>query len=202
MARPAPAFIPYEEYLRREEIADLRHEYYQGAILAMAGGTGAHARISTNLMGAVFGALRGRPCRPTNADQRVRIPATGLATYSDLGVVCGPRIPHTEDRHALTNPTVLFEVVSSSTGQYDRGQKFDHYAQLPTLKHYVLVDSTRIHVDVYTRQSDDSWARRSYEGGESLSLPAIDITLGVNDLYDGWAEEREIDELDSQGDGL
>lgn len=183
----------YAEYLAAEERSDVRHEFCDGAILAMAGGTGAHARLKTNLTGLVHAALRGRPCQARDVDQRVRIAATDLSTYPDLSVVCGPRIPDESDRHALTNPTVLFEVLSKATAGYDRGEKFDHYAHLATLTQYVLVDSERIHVDVYTRLDDAAWERRGHGPNDIVRLASIDVTLIVNDLYDGWAEERAID---------
>ena len=138
-------------------------------------------------------ALRGRPCRPCDADQRVRIPASGLSTYPDLSVVCGRRLPDAEDNHALTNPTVLFEVLSAGTAAYDWGEKFDQYTLLPSLKQYVLIDSERVHVDVLSRGEDGAWIRRGYGNGEIVPLPSVEISLSIDELYEGWAEEREID---------
>lgn len=192
VAAPKP-FLSYADYLLLEEKSDVRHEFFAGEMLAMAGGTGTHARLKTNLTVVVGTALRGRPCRPCDADQRVRIPATGLATYPDLSVVCGRRVPDVEDNHALTNPTVLFEVISPGTAAYDWGEKFDQYSQLSSLKQYVLVDSERIHVDVLTRSDEGAWIRRGYGPGADVPLDSVEIALSVNDLYEGWAEEREID---------
>lgn len=185
--------ITYAEYLAAEELSDVRHEFYQGNVLAMAGGTGAHARLKTNLTGAVHAALRGRPCHASDTDQRIRITATDLSTYPDLSVVCGPRIPDEIDRHAMTNPTVLCEVLSKATAGYDRGEKFDNYAHIATLQQYVLVDSERVHVDVYTRLDDGTWARRGHGPGDAVRLASIGVDLILNDLYEGWAEECAID---------
>jgi Uma2 family endonuclease len=185
--------VSYAEYLELEKRSDVRHEYWQGEMLAMAGGTGAHARVIQNLSYAVSRALDGRPCRPCPTDQRIRVGATGLSTYPDLSVVCGRRIPHPEDRHALTNPTAIFEVLSAGSSGYDWGEKFDHYAQLPSLQQYILVDSERVHVHVHTRHADGSWARRGYEAGTTVPIESVGATISVDDLYLGWAEERAID---------
>ena len=189
---PAPT-LTYADYLQLEEVGDVRHEYCQGVVLAMAGGTGAHARLKTNLTGLLHAALKGRPCQPRDVDQRVRIAETDLSTYPDLSVVCGRRVPAEDDPHSLTNPTVLFEVLSKSTAGYDYGEKFDHYAHLASLRQYVLVDSERVHVDVYTRLANGTWARRGHGPEQTVRLDSIDVTLVMAELYEGWAEEREID---------
>jgi Uma2 family endonuclease len=183
----------YAEYLVIEESSETRHEYCQGVILAMAGGTGAHAKLKMNLGGLLFVALRGRPCEPRDVDQRVRITATDLATYPDLSVVCGDRIPAPDDRHALTNPTVLFEVLSKGSAGYDQGEKFDHYAHLATLKQYVCIDSERVHAYVFTRTERGTWDRETVELGGIIRLDSIDVSLSMDELYEGWAKERAID---------
>ncbi len=180
------------EYLRREEGSDLRHEWVDGVVLAMAGGSGAHACVKTRLTGLVHAALAGSPCRARDADQRVRIVATGLATYPDLSVCCGPRAPHPEDPHALTNPTLLAEVLSPATASDDRGEKFDRYQQISSLRLYLLVDSERRHVDVYSRLADGRWAREGFGGGR-VPLDSLGILLDVDALYVGWDDERAID---------
>ncbi len=187
----------YAEYLDLEQASTEKNEYLDGQIVAMAGGTGSHSRLKTNLAKLVAVALAGGRCRAYDSDLRVRVEATGLATYPDLSVVCGPRQPHPEDRHAATNPTALFEVLSKDTAGYDRGEKFDHYQRIASLRLYVLVDGTRPHVDVYTRQDDGAWARRGYEPGTRAALPGLDIEIDVTALYDGWEEERLIDEGES-----
>lgn len=187
-----PAFAPvrysYADYVAGEELSLIKHEYCHGSIVAMAGGTVAHARLKSNLMTAVGSALRGRPCQAFDADLRIRVLATDLATYPDLSVICGPVERDPDDRCAVTNPTALFEVLSKSTAAYDRGEKFDHYQQLASLQLYVLVDDKRPHIDVYTRQSDGSFARRGYGAGALLPLTAIDVNLAVDDVYERWAE--------------
>lgn len=189
---PTPRYT-YAEYLALEERSDVRHEWFAGEIFAMAGGSGAHAVLKSNLHGAVFAALRGKPCQPRDADQRVVIPETGLATYPDLSIVCGARIPHPNDRHALTNPTVLFEVLSPGSASYDAGEKFDQYKELSTLRQYVLIDSERLHVIVFTRDESGRWIHSGLAAGATIGLDSVGITIGVDELYQGWAEERAID---------
>lgn len=184
----------YKEYLEREAASEEKHEFCDGAIVAMAGGTGSHSLLKTNLTISVGSKLAGRPCRPFDSDLRVRVPATTLATYPDLTVICGAREPDADDRHAAINPTVLFEVLSKWTAGYDHGEKFDHYQQLPSLRQYVLLDHLGPHVYVFTCTDSGSWERRAYDAGERVPLASIDIELAVDELYAGWAEERAIDE--------
>lgn len=114
--------------------------------------------------------------------------------------MCGPRIPDAEDPHALTNPTLLAEVVSPGSGGYDRGERFDHYQRIPTLRQYVLVDSERRHVDVYTRLDDGRWAREGYAAG-TIALASIGIAFDLDEVYAGWEEERAIDAAGAAVDG-
>lgn len=192
MPAPALARLPYADYLALESTSEVRHEYYEGQVFAIAGGSGAHARLKSNLIVAIGSALRGRPCSVRDVDQRVRVPSTGLATYPDLSVVCGAREPDVEDPHALTNPTLLAEVLSPTTAAYDRGQKFDQYQQLPTLRQYLLLDSERRHADLYTRLEDGRWARAGYAAG-AVHLESIGVVIDLEEVYAGWEEERAID---------
>lgn len=194
MSNTAPHRHTQAEYLAMEAASLEKNEFFEGTILAIAGGTVSHSLLKTNLTGAVVARLRGRPCRAFDADLRVRVPATTLSTYPDLTVICGPIERDVEDRHAAVNPTVLFEVLSPATAAYDRGEKFDNYQPLPALRQYVLLDHTRPHVDVYTRLPSGGWERRGYGPGQSVPLSAIEVDLDVNELYEGWAAERAIDE--------
>lgn len=183
--------LSYAEYLAAEEVSDIKHEYIEGHVVAMAGGTMAHATLVGNVHGLTFNALQGRPCRPFNESQRIRIPATDLSTYPDLSIICGPRLPDEVDRHAATNPTVLVEVLSKSTAAYDRGEKFDHYKQLPSLREYVLVESSRMHVDVYRLDDRGEWVYRSYGPGSSVPLASVGISLELEALYEGWEPDSD-----------
>lgn len=191
MPAAAVSRVRYADYLAAEEISAVKHEYCDGAVVAMAGGTPLHSRLKTNLAGEIFRALIGKPCSSFDADLRVRVPATTLATYPDLTVICGPLERDGEDRHAATNPTALFEVLSPSTAAYDRGEKFDHYVRLDSLQVYVLVDHARPHVDMYTRDPAGGWLRRGFGPGDTVRIEAIDASVRVDDIYAGWEALRE-----------
>lgn len=186
----AHARISYATYLAEEAGSDVKHEWLDGSVVAMAGGTPDHSLLKTNLGREVSAALRGKRCRAFDSDLRVRCPATGLGTYPDLTVICGPFIIDDEDKDAAVNPTLIFEVLSKSTASYDRTEKFDHYATLETLTTYVIVDNTRPRIDVYIKLDAESWVRKRYESGARVPLPAIDAEIAVDDVYEGWAELR------------
>lgn len=193
MAVPALRLYSFEEYIALEELSDEKNEYFDGHILAMAGGTPRHGALQARtalLLGQQL--LRG-PCLPYAADLRVRIQATGLATYPDLSVVCGPLLRDPSNKNTAINPTVLVEVLSPKTERYDRGEKFDHYQQIPSLKEYVLVSTRTEKVEVFHRNDDGSWRYTRAGPGEIARIEAIGASLVVDDLYEGIPEEPEED---------
>jgi Uma2 family endonuclease len=189
MAIPAHRIrYSYAEYLALEGSSNVKHEFLDGQIYAMAGGTPEHAALAAAAIGLLFGMLRGSPCRAYDADLRVRTPS-GLATYPDVTVVCGPSERHPEDAQAVTNPTLIVEVLSRSTEEYDRGDKFEHYKSLKSLQQYVLVSHARRHVDVWTRDGGTR-VSRSVPDGETAVLASIRAQLDVGELYAAAAEPR------------
>lgn len=174
--------LTYAEYLELERSTDMRHEYLAGEAWMMSGGTPRHAGIKTNLTTTVATALVRTPCRAYDADLKIRVVATGLATYPDLSVICGGLEIHPEDPNAGTNPTALFEVLSPSTEAWDRGGKFQHAQQIPSLRHYVLVSQDEPLVEVYTR-SEGGWLYTTHRAGEQIALAGLGATLAVDDLY-------------------
>ena len=185
MADPAIRRTTYAEYLALEQLTGVKHEYIEGYTVAMAGGTSAHADVGQNVLVWLANALRGRPCRPSNSDQRVRVASADFSSYPDVSVFCGPRVPDALDPDAFTNPTVLVEVLSASTEAYDRGEKFGYYRQISPLRHYVLVSSTEARVEVFSRNADDSWTLRVYGPGAEVALDALDLMLPVDAVYGG-----------------
>jgi Uma2 family endonuclease len=175
--------IPYADYLALERDADERHEYLDGQVWAMGGGTPRHSRIETNLVVDLANALGDGRCQVYDNDLRVRVLATGLATYPDLTVVCGALERHPEDPDAVTNPTVVLEVLSPSTEGWDRGGKFLHLGQCPALQHYVLAAQDAPLIEVYTRAGPDSWELRRYGPGQRAPLPAAGVELDVDAAY-------------------
>jgi Uma2 family endonuclease len=178
----------HAEYLALEASSNVKHEYLDGQIYAMAGGTPDHAALAAAVIGLLFPELRTGRCRAHDSDLRVRVPATGLSTYPDVTVVCGPREHDPEDELAVTNPTLIVEVLSRSTEGYDRGEKFEHYKRLPSLRQYVLVAYRERRVDVWTRDAHGEWMSTVARDGELAALASIGARLDVSELYDAAAE--------------
>jgi Uma2 family endonuclease len=172
------------EYLAFEASSNVKHEYLDGQIYAMAGGTPTHAALAAGIVGQLYAQLRGTPCRPHSSDLRVRVTATGLLTYPDVTVVCGARELDREDAMAITNPAVIVEVLSRSTEEYDRGDKFTHYKQIASLRGYVLVSQGERSVEIWTRGAHDTWTVRTAADGETAELTSIAAQLNVRELYD------------------
>jgi Uma2 family endonuclease len=172
----------YAEYLDLEEASNSKHEFLDGEIYAMAGGTPEHAALAAALTIAVGSSLRGGPCRAYSSDLRVRVLATGLATYPDLTVICGPLETDPDSRVTAVNPTLLAEVLSDSTEDYDRGEKLDHYRQIPSLQECLLISHREKSIERW-RRSGGSWERTVAGAGDLLELRSIGCTLRVSDVY-------------------
>lgn len=189
MAAPAHRLdYTYADYLALEASSNVKHEFLDGQIYAMAGGTPEHAALAAAVIGLLFPALRGGRCRAHDADLRVRVPRTGLSTYPDVTVVCGPRERDAEDPQAVTNPTLIVEVLSRSTEEYDRGEKLDHYKNLPSLRQYVLVSHRDRSVEVWTRDAGGAWTSALAREGDVAELASVGARLDVRELYDAAAE--------------
>jgi Uma2 family endonuclease len=183
MVLPAPRHrYTFREYLEIEEVAGIRHEFYDGQIYAMAGGTPEHAAMAAAITTMLGGQLESTPCRVYSSDLRVRVLATGLATYPDVTVVCGPSKRDPESETHVTNPKVIVEVTSNSTAEYDRGEKLQHYQQVPSLLEVILVDHTRERIELWTR-ADHGWIRREFGPGGLVPLDAIECTILVDRVY-------------------
>ncbi len=171
----------FAQYLELEASSSTKHEFFGGDIFAMAGGTPDHAARSVAVSSALHAQLRGRACRVFSSDLRVRVARTGLTTYPDVTVVCGPLETDPQSDTTVVNPTVVVEVLSESTARYDRGDKLEHYKQIPSLQACVLVAHDEPLVEVYVREGED-WRRYSWRSGESARIPAIDCVLAVDDI--------------------
>lgn len=186
MRAVAEHYITEAEYLLLEETASTKHEYFNGRIYAMTGGSNTHAVLVLNAGATLRAGLRGRECRAVGSEQRVKIEATGLLTYPDAAVYCPPMRfegPHNE---TLLNPTLIVEVLSPSTDVYDRTTKFEHYAQMESLTDYLLISQDRVLVEHFRRQENGGWLLRSYNGREQqVELPDLGIVLPLTELYEG-----------------
>ena len=178
----------WADYLALEAISNVKHEYLDGQIYGMAGGTPEHAALKAAVTGLVFAQIRGGRCRAHDSDLRVRVLSTGLATYPDVTIVCGQRERDPEDDNAVTNPTLIVEVLSRSTEDYDRGDKFEHYQRIASLQQYVLVSDRRREIEVWTREAGDTWTQSIAHEGEPVSLASIGAMLDVSEVYDAAAE--------------
>jgi Uma2 family endonuclease len=187
MAAPAALHrYSFSDYLALEEASNTKHEFLDGEIYGMAGGTPEHAALSVALSSALLAQLRGGPCRVYSSDLRVRVLATGLATYPDVTVVCGELERDPESPATVVNPRVGVEVLSDGTEAYDRGQKLDHYRRIPSLAAVVLVSHRAPAIEVWERTSDGTWGRREFGTGQAAEIQALPVRLLVDEIYLGF----------------
>lgn len=184
VANPAMiSYVPYAEFLVREEASLTKHEWLNGVVYDMSGGTPEHAALMSAVSGELRSLLRGKRCRVYSADLAVRVLATGLFTYPDVSIVCGSLERDPENKNAATNPRVLVEVLSDSTEAYDRGEKFAHYRRIPTLMEYVLVSQKEPCIEVYRRTESGEWDMEKALAGQTVNLRSIECELDVNEVY-------------------
>jgi Uma2 family endonuclease len=183
-ALQVPLFTP-EEYLAHERMASYKSEYIAGEIFAMAGGSPEHNMIATDVARALGNHLEaaGNRCDVFNSDQKVRIDEGGPFFYPDASVVCGDPIFDSDD--CLRNPALIVEVLSDSTGHYDRGEKFRNYRRLPSLRHYILITVERMRVEHYRQQQGFLWVPvGDYTQEEDvISLPDMGIEVPLSEIY-------------------
>ena len=184
LQRAMAVFTP-EEYLDLERQSEIRHEFLDGTVYAMSGESPAHSTICFNLAGILHLQLRSTNCRGFSPNMKVRAGEAGLYAYPDLAVVCGEPTFHDKHKDVLLNPTVIFEVLSRSTQAYDRGEKFERYKSIETLRDYVLVSQDRPRLEHFSLQSDGSWAHAELEGVDAaLTLDSINCHVALADIYD------------------
>jgi Uma2 family endonuclease len=175
--------LSVEEYLELERPSNVRHEYIDGELKGMPGETKEHSAIGGNIFAHLYFKLEDSACEIYNSDLRVLVENTGLYTYPDVSVVCGEAEFEDANQDSLFNPTVLFEVLSKSTENYDIGKKFEHYQMIPSLVDYLLVAQNAYRVEHFTRQQD-GWFLRVYKGLESkIVLPSLNCELALASIY-------------------
>ncbi len=172
------------DYLVVESSSDVKHEFVDGEILAMAGGTREHAQVSANVVFLLTGQLLGKPCGVHTSDLRVGIQSTGNARYPDVTVLCGcPEVdPRDPRKHTVTNPTVIVEVLSPSAEEYDRTEKLEEYKTIASLQEVVLVSHDTRRIEVVRRVGDDAWKHLEYVEG-SAELASVKCVLPLDDVY-------------------
>ncbi|MEX1364520.1 MAG: Uma2 family endonuclease [Nannocystaceae bacterium] len=174
--------MSHAEYLAFEREAEGKHEYVNGEVYAMAGGSPEHARLAARLSAQLLAGLASRPCDVFSADLRVRNVVTGRSTYPDVTVVCGRMEHASDDELAVANPMLVAEVLSEGTERQDRGEKWRHYQRIESLQIYVLVSQSEPQVEVF-RRAGDAWRYETAGPGQHIVLDEHGLTIDVDALY-------------------
>lgn len=177
--------ITAEQYLELERASDMRHEFLDGLMYAMAGESRDHSSICFNLAAEIGAQIKAGKCQGFSPNMKVRAGLGGLYAYPDLMIVCDEARFHDEQGDVLLNPTVIFELLSPSTEKYDRGEKFHRYrTQVESLQDYVLVSQDQMRIEHHHRESDGTWNLTESHGPESLLyLTSIECNLSLVDVY-------------------
>ena len=172
-----------EEYFYVETTSDIKYEFFDGEIFAILSGSLDHDRISLNVVTYCDQSLRGSRCETFTSNMRIRTPS-GLYTYPDASIVCGtPDIVRIQGTDTIGNPVVLVEVVSESTGDYDRGQKFELYRSIPTLRDYLLIEQSTLAVE-YRQYAEAEWISRWMKSAdEVIRLSGVELELPLSRIY-------------------
>ncbi len=185
MVQSAQNYVTYEDYLEAERVSPTKNEWLDGVVYAMAGGSLEHSRLAMNITAALKAGFPS--CEVFQSDAMIFVRATNLATYSDGVVVCGGVESQKVERNgrvigeALLNPRVIVEVLSDSTEQYDRGEKFAHYMRIPTLQAYVLISQDVPRIEVFRRPERGHWQREEACSGETVQIG--EAAVAVDDVY-------------------
>ena len=171
----------YGQYLEALAMSDLRLEFHDGDIFAMAGGTPEHGMLAAGLISIISRQLPAS-CRVMTSDVKVRVLATGLSTFPDLSVVCGALERAPDDQNCITNPSLLVEVLSPSTEDYDRGEKLSHYKQLPSLQSVLFVAHDARRITLMTRRGDE-WDVVEARDGETVVVATPPLTFAVREVF-------------------
>jgi Uma2 family endonuclease len=188
------------DYLAREQSSRDKHEYRDGEILLIGGGSADHSLVTANIVGELGARLKGKPCHVYDSNLRIRIPRTVLYTYPDAAVICGPRVldPNDATGETVTNPRVIIEVLSPNTEAYDRGEKFARYRQIDSLEEYVLVSLAIPRIETFYRAPapapvtydaappERTWLISTASALDAaVKLHALDLTFPLAEIYRG-----------------
>jgi Uma2 family endonuclease len=176
-------FFSIEEYLNLEETSEIRHEYVDGEIFAMAGASEEHNLISGNIYTLLRPHLRGTACRAFVSDMKVKIKAqkADIFYYPDLLVTCDP---NDRERYFKTRPTLIVEVLSNSTKTIDKREKRLNYQTIESLQEYVLISQEEIKVQIYRKDAQGNWSLEILDKGNNLELKSVELTLTMADIYE------------------
>ncbi|BAG00008.1 Uma2 family endonuclease [Microcystis aeruginosa] len=181
-----PKTISLEEYRNLETIAEVKHEYHDGEIIEMTGGSINHNSILINLIVLLKLALRGTNYRLQSSDLRLWIPQYNRGLYPDLMIIAGEPLFSDNRNDEILNPCLIIEVLSPSTSGYDRGDKFRYYRSIPQLNQYLLVSQGEILIESYSKTSENNWLLQEYTPARGIiSLDSLGISLNLADIYEG-----------------
>ncbi|HLP89189.1 MAG TPA: Uma2 family endonuclease [Nostocaceae cyanobacterium] len=181
-----------EEYLELEVNSLERHEYIDGRIIIMPGGTTNHSQITLNLGGTLNFLLKLQPYRVFTTDQRLWIPNKRIYTYPDIIILKSPLTYHENRKDIVTNPLVIVEVLSKSTQNYDRDDKFAAYRTIPSFQEYILIDQYKIHIEQFSKTDNNKWLFSDYNDiSDTLNLIAVPVSVSLADIYDQVDFEEE-----------
>lgn len=184
MSRQPKTLLTPEEYLVIERKAKYKSEYFAGEVFAMVGASRRHNLIATNLVITLGQQLRDKPCEVYSSDMRVKAPAASSYTYPDVIVVCGEPAFEDEEVDTLLNPTLIAEVLSSSTASYDRIKKFGYYRTIASLSEYLLIAQDEYKIEQYIKQADGRWLLTDILSLEAvIELNSIQCALALTDVY-------------------
>ena len=174
----------YADYVGLEMISSSKHEFLDGEIYAMAGGSEEHSALAAEMVRVLGNAVGNRPCRVHTSDLRLYVESVGLATFPDASVICGPLQQHEPSPNATAlNPTILVEVTSDSSEDYDTGPKLEYYRMIPTLREYVIVSHRERRITVNVRGTDGVWATRVATKGGRVEVSSLSADLIVDEIY-------------------
>lgn len=179
-----------DAFMAWEETQEERHEFIHGEVFAISGGTDAHNTILGNLFSLTKSALRKGPCRAFVSGMKVEIKAADAVLYPDVFVTCDPRDKNETATLAKAHPSFVAEVLSASTGAYDRGRKFELYQAIPELQEYLLIEQDRHHADLFRKNADGLWVLHPLGHGDVIQLASLGLTLSMLDLYEDVSFEE------------
>lgn len=183
LEQPVELLTP-EEYLAQERAAEFRSEYFNGLVVAMAGGTMIHDLITGEIQRRLGNQMEGRPCNVFTSNIKVRIDRANVFRYPDVSALCGPVLLHDRERDACCNPALIVEVLSSSTAKKDRGEKFVIYRLLDSLVEYLLVEQATRRAELFRKLPDGRWTAQTFTAPDDvIELTSIGASLRLADIY-------------------
>ena len=174
----------YGDYVALELSSTTKHEFLDGEIYAMAGGTEEHSALAAEVLRALGNAIGERPCRAHTSDLRIYVEAIGLATCPDGAIICGPLQQHPPSPSATAlNPQILVEITSDSSEEYDTTTKLEAYRTIPSLREYIVVSHRERRITVHRRSDEGPWTTRVAISGGSVAVESLALSLRVDDVY-------------------